>query len=91
VARGAVYAAGVTLADPVVGSVRRAVASAKITASEAALANTKASVQVHGGMGFTWEVPVHWQLKRAYALDPLFGATDEHAEAVADELVAARS
>jgi alkylation response protein AidB-like acyl-CoA dehydrogenase len=86
VARGAVYAAGVTLDDPVVGSVPRAVAAAKVTAGEAALGNTKSSVQVHGGMGYTWEVDAHLHLKRAYALEPQFGSSEFWAEVMADLL-----
>ncbi len=89
VARAAVYAAGVTLDDPEVGDPVRAVASAAITASEAALANVKSCVQVHGGMGFTWEVDAHLLFKRAYALDLLFGSRDEWAERMADLLSAA--
>ncbi|MCU0270630.1 MAG: acyl-CoA/acyl-ACP dehydrogenase [Acidimicrobiales bacterium] len=84
VARGAVYAAGVTLDDPAVGSVRRAVAAARITAAEAALGNGKTCVQVHGGMGYTWEVDAHLLLKRAYALEPAFGGREEWEEAMAD-------
>lgn len=86
VARGAVYAAGVTLDDPLVGSVARAVAAAKVTAGEAALGNAKTCVQVHGGMGYTWEVDAHLYLKRAYALEPQFGSAEAWAEAMADLL-----
>lgn len=86
VARGGVYAAGVTLDDPIVGSIPRAVAAAKCTAGEAAIENTKTCVQVHGGMGYTWEIDAHLYLKRAYALDPCFGSRDAHAEAMADLL-----
>ena len=86
VARGGVYAAGVTLDDPIVGSVERAVAAAKFTAAEAAIENTKTAVQVHGGMGYTWEIDAHLQLKRAYALDPLFGGRDTQAETMAELL-----
>lgn len=86
VARGGVYAAGVTLDDPIVGSIPRAVASAKFTAGEAAIENAKTSVQVHGGMGYTWEIDAHLHLKRAYALDPLFGGRDVQAETMADLL-----
>jgi alkylation response protein AidB-like acyl-CoA dehydrogenase len=89
VARGAVYAAGVTLDDPVVGSVARAVAASKITAADAAVENAKTSIQVHGGMGYTWEIDAHLHLKRAYALEPLFGTRDEWSEHLADLLDAA--
>jgi alkylation response protein AidB-like acyl-CoA dehydrogenase len=83
VARAAVYAAGVTLDDPEVGSVDRAVATAKLMANEAAIGNVKTSVQVHGGMGYTWEVDAHLYFKRAYALEPLFGSREECADRMA--------
>jgi alkylation response protein AidB-like acyl-CoA dehydrogenase len=84
VARAAVYAAGVTLDDPEVGSIERAASVAKLMANEAALGNTKTCVQVHGGMGYTWEVDAHLFFKRAYALEPVFGSRD----ACADHLAA---
>jgi alkylation response protein AidB-like acyl-CoA dehydrogenase len=86
VARAAVYAAGVTLDDPVVGPVERAVASAKLTAAEAAVGNGKSCIQVHGGMGYTWEVDAHLYLKRAYVLEPLFGSREDCADVIADLL-----
>ena len=51
----------------------RAVLGAKVLADEAALANARAGIQVHGGMGFTWEVPLHLHLKRARVLTTTFG------------------
>ncbi|MCG8592267.1 MAG: acyl-CoA/acyl-ACP dehydrogenase [Proteobacteria bacterium] len=84
VARAAAYAAGATLDDPAVGDPARAVAAAKITAGEAALKNARACIQVHGGMGYTWEVPVHYYLKRATVLETVFGTSDEHCTALAD-------
>ncbi len=83
VARAAVYAAGVHLDDPGVGDVERAVAGAKLIAGDAALANGKACIQVHGGMGFTWEVDAHLYLKRARVLDTVFGSTQAQAEVMA--------
>jgi alkylation response protein AidB-like acyl-CoA dehydrogenase len=50
------------------------------------VANGKACIQVHGGMGFTWEVPAHLYLKRAAVLSTRFGGPDAHAEAVARTL-----
>ena len=89
VARSAVYAAGVSLDDPEVGDADRAVAAAKVTATEAALGNTKTCIQVHGGMGYTWEVDAHLFFKRAYALAPEFGSVDDWSELLADLLDAA--
>ncbi len=83
VARAAVYAAGVTLDDPTVGDPDRAAHGAKLIAAQAAVANGKSCIQVHGGMGFTWEVDAHLYLKRAFVLDTVFGSGDVHAEAIA--------
>jgi alkylation response protein AidB-like acyl-CoA dehydrogenase len=86
VARSAVYAAAVNLDQPALGPPTRAVAGAKLLAGEAATLNAKAATQVHGGMGFTWEVDVHLYLKRAWVLDTTFGTADAHADTVADML-----
>ncbi|MEN8182149.1 MAG: acyl-CoA dehydrogenase family protein [Myxococcota bacterium] len=83
VARAACYAAGVTLDDPAVGDVAQAVSAAKVTAGEAGLRNSRACIQVLGGMGYTWEVPAHYYLKRSWVLENLFGTHDEHAESLA--------
>ena len=80
IARAAVDAAAVIFDDPGVGDVDRAVAAAKVVAGEAAVANARACIQVHGGMGFTWEIDAHLYLKRAWVLDRMFGTADEHAE-----------
>ena len=62
--------------------VDRAVMGAKLLADEAALANARAAIQVHGGMGYTWEVPLHLHLKRARVLATTFGTPAEMALAV---------
>jgi alkylation response protein AidB-like acyl-CoA dehydrogenase len=80
VARAAVHAAGVMLDDPSAGDPARAAAAAKVVADDAAFRNGKDCVQVHGGMGFTWEVDVHLYLKRATVLSQQFGTASEHAE-----------
>jgi alkylation response protein AidB-like acyl-CoA dehydrogenase len=85
-ARAGVYAAGSTLDQPEVGNAERAVAAARVAAGEAALKNARTCVQVHGGMGYTWEVPAHYYLKRALVLDNSFGSGDEHAERMAELL-----
>ncbi|MFG2872143.1 acyl-CoA dehydrogenase family protein [Streptomyces sp. NPDC048338] len=59
VARAAVYAAAVT-GDPV------EIAGAKLLADEAATGCARDCLQIHGGMGFTWEAEVHLHLKRAW-------------------------
>jgi alkylation response protein AidB-like acyl-CoA dehydrogenase len=84
-ARVAVQAAAVTLDDDS-DDAARLVAGAKLLADEAAVTNGRAAVQVHGGMGFTWEVPVHYFLKRAWLHATEFGTADDHAEALAQLL-----
>jgi alkylation response protein AidB-like acyl-CoA dehydrogenase len=49
------------------------VAAAKRIATAAAVDNARANVQIHGGMGFTWEHDAHLLLTRAHLLDQLFG------------------
>jgi alkylation response protein AidB-like acyl-CoA dehydrogenase len=88
IARATVYAAGATLDDPAVGSGARAVATAKLIAGDAAMKNARACIQVHGGMGYTWEVPAHYYLKRVWVLENAFGDGGEHAEQMA-EIIAA--
>jgi alkylation response protein AidB-like acyl-CoA dehydrogenase len=40
-------------------------------------------VQLHGGIGFTWEHPAHLYLKRAKADSIAFGTADAHRAALA--------
>ncbi len=92
VARAAVDAAAVTLDDlltqdsAILSEVVRPVAGARVLAGEAALANAKGSLQVHGGMGFTWEMDVHLYLKRAWMLNTVFGTPTQHADFLAATL-----
>jgi len=87
-ARYAVYAAGATMDDPEVGDVIRAVSSAKVVAGECSMHNARKCVQIYGGMGYTWELPPHYYLKRTFVLENAFGTIGAHSERVADRLVA---
>ncbi|MHB8439187.1 MAG: acyl-CoA dehydrogenase family protein [Acidimicrobiales bacterium] len=82
--RCAVQAAALTIDQPDVGDAERAVAGAALLAVEAALANSRSCVQVHGGMGFTWDVPVHLYLRRARVLGESLGPAASWARLVAD-------
>lgn len=53
-------------------------AAAKIVASDAARRNAAANVQIHGGMGFTFEQDAHLYVKRAQVLEQMFGPTAYH-------------
>ncbi|ATZ25241.1 Acyl-CoA dehydrogenase [Streptomyces lavendulae subsp. lavendulae] len=78
VARTAVYAAAVT-ADGA------EIAAAKLLADGAAVRGARDCLQVHGGMGFTWEADVHLHLKRAWVR-----ARQWRTAAGAEELLAER-
>jgi alkylation response protein AidB-like acyl-CoA dehydrogenase len=67
--------------DPV-----RAASGAKLMADDAARFCSRTCIQVHGGIGFTWEVDVQRFWKRACVLDTHFGTGDAHAEVVASTL-----
>ncbi|QWB28360.1 MULTISPECIES: acyl-CoA dehydrogenase family protein [Streptomyces] len=80
-ARVAVYAAAVT-ADPA------DIAAARLLADEAAVHGARDCLQVHGGMGFTWESEVHLHLKRAWVRTQRAGGITESEELLAADLVA---
>ncbi|GAA2482319.1 hypothetical protein GCM10010276_19410 [Streptomyces longisporus] len=80
-ARAAVYAAAVT-AD------RGDIAAARLLADEAAVRGARDCLQVHGGMGFTWDSEVHLHLKRAWVRAQRGGAVTESEELLAADLVA---
>jgi alkylation response protein AidB-like acyl-CoA dehydrogenase len=60
-----------------------AVALAKAYCSQAAVHAAQECVQLHGGIGFTWEHPAHVYLKRAKADSIGFGTQDGHRAALA--------
>ncbi|MEU2154620.1 acyl-CoA dehydrogenase family protein [Streptomyces sp. NPDC019396] len=78
-ARAAVYAAAVT-ADPA------EIAGAKLLADDAAVRGARECLQVHGGMGFTWEADVHLHLKRAWVRARLWRTADRAEELLASAL-----
>jgi alkylation response protein AidB-like acyl-CoA dehydrogenase len=65
-----------------------AAAAAKAFATEAAVAACERSIQVHGGIGFTWEHPLHRFYKRALWLEGFGKRPAELRLEVADALLA---
>jgi alkylation response protein AidB-like acyl-CoA dehydrogenase len=59
---------------------------AKAFCSEAYYHAAAENIQIHGGMGFTWEHPAHLYFKRAKASELLFGDATHHREALADKI-----
>jgi alkylation response protein AidB-like acyl-CoA dehydrogenase len=55
---------------------------AKAYVGEAARSVCGDAIQVHGGIGFTWEYDLHLYFKRAKALEPMYGDADWHRERI---------
>ena len=60
-----------------------AVALAKAACGDAAVLAAQECVQLHGGIGFTWEHPAHLLLKRAKSGSLALGSPDRHRAALA--------
>jgi alkylation response protein AidB-like acyl-CoA dehydrogenase len=67
---------------------RRALAAsmAKAAASDCQKLVCKEAIQIHGGMGYTWESDVHLFVKRAKTLEALFGTGRTHRQRIAELL-----
>lgn len=78
--------------DPAVrGQLLAAAATAKAHASEAFFHCAAESIQLHGGVGFTWEYDPHLYFKRARASEQLLGNPAWHRECLATELLGERA
>jgi len=80
--RSLVYFAALTISED---DERRAMAAsmAKAAAGECQRLIVKEGLQMHGGIGFTWEHDLHLYLKRAKSSDFLFGSSLAHRASVA--------
>ena len=88
------YAACIAVArlDPqgdasLASELQMAAATAKIHASEAFFHCAAESIQLHGGVGFTWEYDPHLYFKRARAAEQMLGTPGWHAERLAASLL----
>lgn len=63
--------------------------SAKVLACDVFVRIAQDAVQLHGGIGYTWEHPCHLYLKRAKLNEQLFGGPTVWLDAAADRLLAA--
>jgi len=59
---------------------------AKAYCSAAYIRAAAANIQIHGGIGFTWEHPAHLYLKRAKSSELLFGTPAYHRDLLANRL-----
>ncbi|NUS91707.1 MAG: acyl-CoA dehydrogenase [Nocardia sp.] len=76
------YAAAVYAADP--DAARLAVAVAGAVCADAAVFAAYEAVQLHGGVGFTWEHPVHSYLRRALGNEAAQGDSRTHRARIAE-------
>ena len=76
-ARAAAYAAA-WAADASPELLDESASIAKAAASEAGREVTASAIQVHGGIGFTWEADVHWLFKRAQLDAAYLGGAGAH-------------
>ncbi|MGH9135188.1 MAG: acyl-CoA dehydrogenase family protein, partial [Ilumatobacteraceae bacterium] len=61
-------------------------ALAKAYCSEAYFHATAENIQIHGGIGFTWEHPAHLYFKRAKSSELMFGDPTYHRELLAQRI-----
>lgn len=72
--------------DENVPEARQAVPMAKAYCSDMCKTVTSEAIQVHGGIGFTWEHDMHLFYRRALAGEAMFGSAPVHREVVAQTL-----
>ena len=66
-----------------------AAGTAKAYCCDAAVRCAEQNIQVHGGIGFTWEHPAHLYLRRAKGNEVAYGSPDQHRDDVARAMAAA--
>jgi alkylation response protein AidB-like acyl-CoA dehydrogenase len=64
---------------------------AKIYASDASRTVGNRAIQIHGGMGFTWENDIHLYYRRAKCSETMFGDATFHRERLAGHVIDARA
>jgi alkylation response protein AidB-like acyl-CoA dehydrogenase len=69
-------------------SASRDVSMAKALASEAAYRSSRSSMQVHGGIGYTWEADLQLFMKKAWALSRAYGDATWHRRRVSSAVLA---
>jgi alkylation response protein AidB-like acyl-CoA dehydrogenase len=87
-ARPVVHAAAAQIGQGDIHS-RGRVSHAKLAALSAASLAARTAIQVHGAMGYSWEVDVHLYLKRALALTGAWGDEAFHRARVSERIYGA--
>ncbi len=81
-ARSTAYYAALTLAEDDPAS-ELAASMLKACVGECQRTLAKEGIQIHGGLGYTWEQDVHLYVKRLKTGEALFGTTSEHRQKIA--------
>ncbi len=63
-----------------------AVSVAKVAAGDCQRLLAKEGIQIHGGIGYTWEHDMHLYVKRMKSNEPMFGTSAEHRARIATNL-----
>ena len=90
-ARSGLYFAACVASETVAGesnfSLMDAASVVKAAASDAYFQNAGDAIQLHGGVGFTWEYDVHLYFKRAKSSEHFLGDASFHRERIAKALL----
>ncbi len=85
-ARSAAYYAGCTVAEENEAELVTVAPLAKAYCSDAYFKCAAECIQIHGGVGFTWEYDVHLYFKRAKSSESLLGDAAFHRELLAQRI-----
>jgi alkylation response protein AidB-like acyl-CoA dehydrogenase len=91
-ARSAVYYAACVAQEameggPLAGELAEAASVAKAWCSDACFFNAGTGIQLHGGVGFTWEYDIQLYFKRAKSSETFLGNGAWHRERIARQLL----
>lgn len=85
-AKPVVWRAAAAMQDGL-GSAPVHVSHAKVAATDAAMLTAETAIQVHGAMGYTYEVDLHFWMKRSWALAGAWGSRAYHIKRVDDAVL----
>ncbi len=88
--RTAAYYASWAMSSGTAEEAAKAVSMAKAFCGDAARSVCNEAIQLHGGVGFAWELDLHLYLRRAKSLEYAFGDASVHRERVLAAALAAQ-
>lgn len=86
-ARALVYGAAVNFASASANERMREIGAARALASDLLFRASEEAIQLHGGVGFTWEYDPHLYFKRAQGVFSLLGSPESQFERIALDLL----